>query len=97
MKKLEPDCEDYGQAVIYKGTIENNEDSWILDDHHIFIKDKISLVCGNTWLMLQDTRFKNHFQFIGDFTKHFGIFPNCGKTIPFLDSDTNNGVSGGCC
>jgi len=30
---LEEDCEDYGQAVAYKGSIENNPTSFDLDDH----------------------------------------------------------------
>ena len=80
---LENDCEDYGQSVIYKGTIENNKYSWKLDDHHTFLKDKNTLVCGNTWKMLKDTRFQKHFEFIGNFENHFGIFEGCGKKIPF--------------
>lgn len=80
---LEPDCEDYGQAVIYKGTIPHNSHFWILDNHHKIIKNKIFPVCGNTWNMLEKTRFKEHFEFIGNFDKHYGIFQGCGKGIPF--------------
>lgn len=89
---LEPDCEDYGQSVIYKGTIENNEHFWDLDNHHRFIKGKNSLVCGNTWNMLKQTRFKEHFEFIGNFDNHYGIFDGCGKNMPFKDKliDSNN-------
>ena len=86
---LENDCEDYGQAVIYKGTIENNKYSWSLDNHHIMEKDKVFPVCGNTWNMLKETRFKKHFDFIGDFNTHYGIFPGCGKNIPFTFKEEN--------
>ena len=94
---LEPDCEDYGQAVIYLGSISGHEYSWNLDSHHEFIKGKISLVCGNTWKMLADTRFKKHFQFLGNFNTHYGIFPDCGKGNPFSNSDSNNNINSSCC
>ncbi len=80
---LEPDCEDYGQAVVYRGTIENNPNFWMLDNHHKIIKNKIFPVCGNTWNMLEKTRFREHFEFIGNFDNHYGIFEGCGKGIPF--------------
>ena len=28
-------------------------------------------------------RFKEHFEFIGNFDNHYGIFNGCGKGIPF--------------
>ena len=40
------------QAVRYKGTIKGMEHSYMLDDHHLFEKGKLSLVCGNTAAML---------------------------------------------
>jgi len=102
--QLEPDCEDYGQAVIYRGTIPGSADLFQLDDHHSFEKGKLTLVCGNTFLMLNKTRFSAHFEFIGDFSKHFGIFPGCGKTSPFTSStfsSNSTSCSGagchGCC
>ena len=87
---LESDCEDYGQAVIYKGTIPEHKASWNLDNHHKIITGKIFPVCGNTWNMLNCTRFKDHFEFIGNFDTHYGIFDGCGTGIPF-----ENG--GSCC
>ena len=82
---LESDCEDYGQAVIYKGTIPHHKNFWMLDNHHKIITNKIFPVCGNTWNMLIETRFKKHFEFIGNFDNHYGIFEGCGKGIPFSD------------
>jgi arsenite methyltransferase len=54
LPRLETECEDYGQAVIYKGAIK---------DHPM--------------------RFAPHFEFIGDFTKHYGIFEGYGGGLPF--------------
>ena len=87
---LESDCEDYGQAVIYKGSIPEHRASWNLDNHHKIIAGKIFTVCGNTWNMLNSTRFKDHFEFIGNFNTHYGIFAGCGTGIPFEDG-------GSCC
>ncbi|MFZ2469121.1 MAG: methyltransferase domain-containing protein, partial [Parvibaculum sedimenti] len=91
---LEPSCEDHGQAVIYKGGIPECEDVFILDKHHAIEKGRAFPVCGNTFRMLSETRFAPHFDFIGDFSRHFGIFAGCGTNIPF---DEAAGVTGGGC
>ncbi len=80
---LEDACEDYGQAVAYKGTIENKRESFDLDDHHNFPKNKIMPVCGNTYLMLHATRYKKHFNFYGNWDTHYGIYEGCGQSMPF--------------
>eukprot|EP00929_Paragymnodinium_shiwhaense_P012940 TRINITY_DN120813_c0_g1_i1.p1 TRINITY_DN120813_c0_g1~~TRINITY_DN120813_c0_g1_i1.p1 ORF type:complete len:376 (+),score=79.51 TRINITY_DN120813_c0_g1_i1:91-1218(+) len=95
LKDLEPDCEDYGQAIRYKGTVANCRDEFMLDNHHIFRTGKIESVCGNTYNMLHQTRLSEHFEFFGDFSKHYGIFPGCGKNMPFSSADT--GGAGACC
>lgn len=93
---LETACEDYGQAVIYKGTIDNHPERFVLDKHHSIETGKVFPVCGNTWRMLADTRFVSHFEFIGDFSRHFGIFTGCGTDLPFSsESQSVNGAS--CC
>ena len=39
-----------------------------------------------------------HFDFIGDFATHYGIFPGCGTSIPFATSDAQKPSGGsGCC
>ena len=93
---LEPACEDYGQAVIYKGTLANNPGTFILDDHHAIQTGKVFPVCGNTWLMLEKSRFTEHFTFIGNVDVHYGIFEGCGLNVPFQDSDIGNGTPA-CC
>jgi arsenite methyltransferase len=71
---LEDICEDYGQVAVYKGTMPGFPDAFPLDDHHLFIKDKPMLVCGNSGAMVEDTRFGKHFAITGDKSVHFGPF-----------------------
>ncbi|MEI8027001.1 MAG: methyltransferase domain-containing protein [Pseudomonadota bacterium] len=98
LKDLEPDCEDFGQAVRYLGNIQHSEKGMFLDAHHYFEKGKIKAVCGNTWNMLFQTRFKEHFDFIGNFETHYGIFEGCGKNPPFTQNASNEGAPAlSCC
>jgi ubiquinone/menaquinone biosynthesis C-methylase UbiE len=90
IKNLEEDCEDYGQAVCYKGSIKGNPSSFDLDDHHNFQKGKIASVCGNTYLMLKETRFCDDFEFYGNFDTHYGIFEGCGGAMPFNINDASD-------
>ena len=90
LSNLEYDCEDYGQAVIYKGNIENHKNYWDLDNHHRMWKNKVFPVCGNTFNMLNSSRFHKYFDFIGNFDRHYGIFDGCGKKIPFEDSGSSS-------
>jgi arsenite methyltransferase len=94
---LEGSCEDYGQAVIYKGGVAEQPQAFELDGHHRIERGKVFPVCGNTWRMLAETRFAPHFDFIGDFSTHYGIFPGCGTSIPFAAAGATPSVSGGCC
>lgn len=87
---LETACEDYGQAVIYQGTIPDNTHQFVLDKHHTIVEGRVFSVCGNTWHMLQSTRFADHFKFIGDFSQHYGLFEGCGSAMPF---DTTNNIT----
>ncbi len=91
---LEDECEDYGQAVIYQGTIPQSPTRFELDKHHSIEAGRVFPVCGNTWMMLKDSRFAEHFHFIGDFSQHFGVFDGCGSSTPFTES-TDGGVP--CC
>ncbi|MGV6820944.1 MAG: methyltransferase domain-containing protein [Parvularcula sp.] len=93
---LEPACEDYGQAVIYKGTVEHAADAFELDSHHLIEAGKVFPVCGNTYRMLAESRFAKHFDYIGDMSNHYGIFDGCGLSVPF-DGETGEESSGGSC
>ena len=83
LEALETACEDYGQGVIYRGTIAHSPLGFVLDKHHAIETGRIFPVCGNTWRMLQDSRFAEHFTFVGDFSQHFGLFEGCGSRLPF--------------
>ncbi|MEE9338740.1 MAG: methyltransferase domain-containing protein [Methylococcaceae bacterium] len=71
---LEDRCEDFGQVAVYKGTIAEHPHAFDLDDHHHFEKDKPLRVCGNTYDMLDSSRYAAHFDLIGDKSTHFGLF-----------------------
>ncbi|MBL3598865.1 MAG: methyltransferase domain-containing protein [gamma proteobacterium endosymbiont of Lamellibrachia anaximandri] len=96
---LEPACEDYGQAVVYKGGIPESEQTFALDDHHIIEKGRMFLVCGNTYRMLNETRFSEYFEFYGNWDTHYGIFDDCGSSLPFKQAGQGEEESagGGCC
>jgi len=94
---LESACEDYGQAVIYKGSIPHHEKVFKLDKHHVIDVGKIFPICGNTYQMLHETRFKQHFEFIGTFDKHYGIFEGCGTSLPFENNQNLKDTTCGCC
>jgi SAM-dependent methyltransferase len=94
---LEPECEDYGQAVVYRGTVPGHPKTFVLDKHHAIETGKIFPICGNSWKMLADTRFARHFDFIGDFSRHFGIFPGCGTTLPFATDTGAAPAASACC
>ena len=81
--ELEDACEDHGQAVIYRGSIPESPTRLLFDKHHSIETGKVFPVCGNTYRMLQQTRFAPHFRFIGDFERHYGLFEGCGSAIPF--------------
>ena len=109
---LEDACEDYGQAVVYKGSIEQLPHRFDLDKHHSMETARVFPVCANTYQMLKESRFASHFEFAGDKSQHFGIFKNGSEAMPFGQQQTNQqdsqqskvaltvnepSNSGGCC
>ncbi len=94
---LEPACEDYGQAVIYRGGVDGAEKTFALDGHHLIEKGRVFPVCGNTCKMISESRFAPHFDFIGDWSTHYGIFPGCGTNAPFGQNSPEAATSGACC
>lgn len=93
---LEADCEDYGQAVVYNGGIPEAPHVFRLDRHHAMERGRVFPVCGNTWHMLKQSRFAPFFEFIGDFSTHYGIFPGCGTNMPFSEDESAT-TTGACC
>ncbi|MEP3050870.1 MAG: methyltransferase domain-containing protein [Erythrobacter sp.] len=90
---LDPECEDYGQAVIYRGDLAGHDRVFPLDKHHQIEAGRTFSLCGNSWRMLADTRFAPHFEFVGDFSQHFGVFRGCGNELPFDKDTSENGES----
>ena len=102
--ELEDACEDHGQAVIYQGTIPDHPERLPFDKHHSIEAGRVFPVCGNTFRMLQQSRFAPHVQFIGDDQRHFGLFEGCGSSLPFdqgaeavAGAGSASGTAGSCC
>jgi ubiquinone/menaquinone biosynthesis C-methylase UbiE len=74
---LEDKCEDYGQTLTYKGTVEENPHAFVLDGDHLFVTEMSAAVCGNTADMISLTRFAKHFN-VTSRKEHRGIFAACG-------------------
>ena len=83
--------------MIYKGTVESSPHSFTLDNHHTMDTGRVFPVCRNTLHMLMGTRFARHFDKIGDGKIHYGIYPDCGKPIPFASAGDSSApaVGGG--
>jgi hypothetical protein len=92
---LEDICEDYGQVAVYLGTVAEAPHYFTLDDHHVFIKGKPELICGNTASMLSKTRLSRHFKITGDRNYHYGPF-DCNSTFSKMD-EGNPTTRGACC
>lgn len=79
--EVEDRCEDYGQVAWYRGGIAESLQQFVLDDHHVFEKDRPMLVCSNTARMLAQSRFGEFFEIQGDESKHFGLFDCSSPTV----------------
>ena len=93
--QLDSHREDYGQKVTYRGGIEHHPELLVLDKDYAFDKNIEQTVCGNTWRILQSSRFAPYFDFVGDFNEHNGISQHSATTLPF-DRNTQP-MTGGCC
>jgi arsenite methyltransferase len=90
---LEDRCEDFGQVAVYRGSIDQHPHSFDLDDHHHFETGRPLRVCGNTADMLVGSRYGDHFQVLGDKSRHFGLF-DCS---PDPQSAGASKADGACC
>jgi len=93
LTSLEDRCEDYGQIAVYQGTISECPHEFMLDDHHLLQVGKPMCVCGNTAAMLEETRYADHFEIIGNRAVHFGLF-DCSSGATLAEDDS---ASGNCC
>lgn len=95
---LESACEDYGQAVVYRGGIEGMERVFVLDAEHAIEAGRVFPVCGNTLSMLTRTRFADAFEVVGEGEIHLGLFPGCAAPDVFAAAEGAEPVAaGGCC
>jgi len=91
---LEETCEDYGHVAMYHGQIHESPLEFELDNRNVFYKNKPERICGNTALMLRESRFREYFEVAGSFQEHFGAFisrrkpPREGRSEP---------AKAGCC
>jgi ubiquinone/menaquinone biosynthesis C-methylase UbiE len=92
LASLEDKCEEYGQAVKYLGTLSECPSAFELDDHHLFERGKYYEVCGNTAAMIQETRFSEHFEVVGNRNTHYGLF-DCGSS----PAGASGGSASDCC
>lgn len=88
---FEDKCENYGHVAFYKGTIEDSLHEFLLDDHHLFRTGMPVPVCGNTAMMLSETAYQKHFNVVGNFDVHYGIF-DCNDDVTISKE-----VSAACC
>ena len=91
--------QDYGQAIMYKGSIAEAAREFTLDDHHVFEAGKVYSVCRNSYLMIHATRFKSDFEFYGAGETHYGLFEGCGPSVPFKSAHDPSAASApaSCC
>lgn len=104
LDSLDAACEDYGQAVIYKGGAQGMEHIFDLDVEHQIEVGRVFPVCNNTLKMLVSTRFARYFDIVGDGKKHLGPFPGCSAVDVFGQAHSQTTTTtpsaapvGGCC
>lgn len=96
LNMLEQRSEDYGLAVRYTGTVERHPKVFILDSVNRFEKNRRVSVSGNTWRTLGESRYREHFEFFGDFSEQRGAFNGRGDNE--LSAFTErNGEKPSCC
>ncbi len=96
--ELEDRCEDYGQVVIYNGTIWGHDSKFELDQNHLFHAGVPERVCKNTADMLSQSRYADHFQVSAPMS-HLGLF-DCSADTPASSgapTTINLPESSGCC
>ena len=80
---LEATSEDYGQTVVYRGSVAQHPDALALDKHHRFATGEPVAVSGNTWRMIAQSRFAPHFDLVAGDGVHRGLFKDGEGGLPF--------------
>ena len=88
---LEDWPENYGQSVTYKGGIKGQSSVFKFDESYSFKTGKPLAVSGNTFAMLQGSRYASYFDFSGDTSCHYGTFETTYEEV------ATPPASSGCC
>lgn len=73
---LEDKREDYGHSAVYLGNHRGDPNNFLLDEQFNFPKgDKIP-ICGNTAVILRESRYATSFEVTGDRSNHYGLYPH---------------------
>ncbi|MEK9629929.1 MAG: methyltransferase domain-containing protein [Nitrospinota bacterium] len=87
-------CENFGHVAYYQGSIPEFPHGFTLDNHHYFQTGVPVPICGNTYKMLNESRFSEHFKLTGNFSTHYGPF-DC-SVVTQQEGIPSNG-NGACC
>jgi arsenite methyltransferase len=93
---LESGQENYGQIATYLGSIAEHPDCLRLDGQQSFTSRQQTPVSGNTAQILSSTRFSDHFDLIGDRSRHLGAFSDNNEPDLFVTSVQQSARSS-CC
>jgi arsenite methyltransferase len=93
---LESGQENYGQIATYLGSIAEHPDCLRLDGQQSFSSRQQTPVSGNTAQILSSTRFSDHFDLIGDRSRHLGAFSDNNEPDLFVTSVQQSARSS-CC
>ena len=86
--------ENFGHVACYQGTIPEFPHGFTLDEQYCFQTGIPVPVCGNTYKMISESRFGDHFKVTGDFSTHFGPF-DC--SVVSVQEGINSNESDACC
>jgi len=93
---LEANQEDYGQTAVYLGTIPEYEQLLLLDASQQFPAGEQVPISGNTAKIISNSRFKDHFEIIGDIKKHLGEFKSLKQENLFVH-ESDSSAANSCC
>ncbi len=92
----ESTAEDYGLQLSYRGSLPGHPGQFELDQDYCFATGHKTPVCGNTYRLVQQSRFAGHFDYFGDFSRHLGEFSGSMRKINF-SGEASPSQSGACC
>ena len=95
LNDLEADREDYGQTARYLGTVPHFPNELPFDSKQRFATGVMTPICGNTWKILQGSRFAPHFELSAATPLHAGPFD--ATALQTAPADMQPDGAAGCC